>query len=353
MKTLKPTLASLAWLCCTQFSHADTIVLNNGDKIEGRVLREVDGHYVVEVNVTKTIKDEKKIPVGDVKSIDKEGDDTKDFKEIEGFVPTPELLPVAVYEARIDKVESFINTHPKSKKIDKAKEMYDYLSEEIAVIRAGGIKFGEEMVAADDYLANAYEYDAAIAGNRIKEAVARREFLAALRAFDEYEANFSGAEGRPEIVTLMKQVLAAFQASIDGSLASLDSRMEKRKAGLISMNPEDRAQTERALNEENERIAARFEAEKQEKNAWVTPDAFHKESLDSARRKSETEIKRLETEKAKAVEVPAAEAYRLAWGKLSAGTDEERKAVLAEAKKNGLPPAYLAKLAEHAGIAAP
>jgi hypothetical protein len=61
----------------------------------------------------------------------------------------------------------------------------------------------------------------------------------------------------------------------------------------------------------------------------------------------------LETAKAKVIEVPVAETYRLAWGKLAAGTEEEKKAVLEDAKKNGLPEPYLVKLRERAGIAAP
>ena len=353
MKTLKPTFAAVAWLCCIQFLSADTIVLKNGEKIEGRVIREVDGIYTIEVMVSRTIRDEKKIPVGDVAFIDKEGDDTKAFKEIEKFVPTPELLPESVYESRIEKIEAFINAHPESGKVAKAKEMYDYLSEELAVIREGGIKFGEEMVAAEDYMANAYEYDATIEGNLIKEAVARREFLAALRAFTKYERIFTDAPGRDEIAGLIKQVLGAYQSSIDASLSSLDSRIEKRQAGLSSMTPDDRAQTERALADEEARISARFAAEKEAKEEWVTPDAFHKESLDEARRQADSETKRLETGKVKVLEVPVAETYRLAWGKLAAGTEEEKKAVLEDAKKNGLPEPYLVKLRERAGIAAP
>ncbi len=353
MKTLKIPFAAAVWLSCLQLSPADTIVLNNGEKIEGKILRETDGNYVVEVKVSETIRDEKTIPKSDVKSIDKETEEDKAFKEIEAFVPTPELLSKTGYEARIEKVEAFINTYPKSAKLSGAKKIHDYLTEEYATVQNGGIKFGEEMVSADDYMANSYEYDATIEGKRIKELVGRRDFLAALRAFSEYDQTFSGAAGRDEVATLMKQVLAAYGSSIDASLASLDMRLEKRESGLATMAPEDRAQTKRALADQEARIVARYEKEKADREQWITPDALHKASLDEARRQVETEMKRLETKRENKFETPVAESYRVAWGKLSGGTDEEKREVVNNAKSNGVPEPYLEKLRERAGIEAP
>ncbi len=354
MYILKTPFAVAGWLACLQICSADTIVMKDGEKIEGRVLREANDEYVIEVRVSETIRDERKVAVGDVEKIEKEQPDIKAFGKIEDLVPTPELLPVAAYEARIEKVESFIEEYPKSGKASKAKEMLDYLSEELITVRAGGIKFGEEMIAADDYMANAYEYDAMISARKIKEAVARREFVGALRLFTTYEKDFSGASGRDEIVSLIRQVLSAYKATIDESLASIDSRIEKRQAGLASMAGEDRVQTERALADQEEMIAARYEEEKGSNEAWITPDSYHKESLTDALRQVENETRRLDSPAAAVQsETPVAEAYRLAWGRLSGGTPEEKNAVIAEAAQSGLSEKYLSLLRERGGIEKP
>ena len=353
MKTLKTSFAAAIWLSCLQLAPADTIALKNGEKIEGVVLREADGNYVVEVKVSETIRDEKTIAKSDVKYIDKETDDAKAFKKIENLVPTPELLSKADYEAHIEKVEAFIAAYPKSSKIRKAKGIHDYLTEEYASVQNGGIKFGEEMISADDYMANSYEYDATIKAKHIKETVGRRDFLGALRAFSKYDQTFSESAERSEVVTLIKQVLAAYGSSIDNSLASFDSRLEKRESGLSTMAPEDREKTKRALADQEERVAARFEKEKTARETWITPDAFHKASLEEARRQVESETRRLESKRPSNYETPVAETYRVAWGKLSGGTDEEKKTVLDEAKNNGVPEPYLEKLRERAGIETP
>ncbi len=353
MKTPIIPFAAAMWLACPQLVQADTIHLTNGEKIEGKVLREEDGNYIVIVSVSDTIRDEKTIAKSDVKRIERETEDAKAFKKIEGFVPTPELLSKADYESRIEKVEAFINSYPKSDNLSDARAIHDYLTEEYKTVRNGGIKFGEEMVSPEDYMANSYEYDAIREGKRIKEAVGRRDFLGALRAFTKYDQTFSDAEGRGEIVTLIKQVLAAYGATIEDSLASLDSRMEKRESGLATMAPDDRAQSKRAIAEQEELITARYEKEKAAREPWVTPDAFHKASLDEARRQVESETKRLESKPAGEFDSPVAETYRVAWGKLGGGTDEEKKAVIENAKANGVPETYLERLRERAGIQAP
>lgn len=353
MKSLKTPFAAAIWLSCLQLASADTIILKNGDEIEGKVLREQDGNYVVEIMVTATIRDEKIIPKSDVKLINKEKKDSKAFKEIEDLIPTPELLPKAQYEARIEKVEAFIKGFPKSISISKAKKIHDQLTEEYKIIQNGGFKFGDKMVSADEYMANAYEYDARIEENAIKEAVGRRDFLSALRAFSKYDNTFSTATGRDELVSLMKQVLTAYGATIDQNLASLESRLEKRASGLAGMAAEDRGATRRALAEQEARTNARYEEEKTAKESWITPDAFHKASLTDASRQVKSEMRRLDSKKPKMMDVPVAESYRVAWGKLSEGTDDEKKDVISEAKNNGVPDLYLEKLSERADIEDP
>ena len=355
MKTLTTSLAAAALICSTQLLPADTIVLKNGDTIEGRILRETDKEYVLEVNVTETIRDEKSIPKEDVESIEKVGDDVKAFKKIEELTPTPELLEPEGYKARIETVEAFIEAYPQSTKTAEATEMLETLKAELEIVGNGGIKFGGEVITPDTYGANAYEYDAAIAKKRIKDDVGRRDLIGALRSFTKYEENFSNASDRDEVVTLIKQVLSAYQTSIDESLASFDSRMEKRTTGLSRMSPEDRAQTQRALAEQDERVKARYDAEKQSPNEWVTPDAFLKESLDEARRQADTLKSRLETafSTGTTIETPVEETYRMTWEQVTEGTEQEKNALVEQARSKGVPEQYLMKLRERAGIEGP
>ena len=94
---------------------ADTIVLKSGIEYQGKVISEDATNYLVEINVTKSIKDEKSIPKADVKEIRKESAESAekaDFEKVGILVPTPDQLSAQDYQERIQKAESFIATYP-------------------------------------------------------------------------------------------------------------------------------------------------------------------------------------------------------------------------------------------------
>jgi len=347
----KPILFAVYCLLFNHSSPGDVLVLKNGEKMEGKILRQDDEKYVVEVKVSESIRDEKVIPRAEVLRIELESEDEKAFKKIADLVPTPDLLSAEVYGARIERLEGFLKEYPSSAKAEKIKEMIESLEEELAVVTPGGFKLGGELIPAEDYEADAYAYDARISEKKIREAITRRDLLAALRMFEAHDQDFSEAEGRPGLVVLIKQVLAAYRAEVSASLESLDSRLAERSTGLERMNADDRVRTERALREEAENLSKRFTDEKAARVKWVTPHVFHKESLEETMRQINTEFSRLDRP-SPALDTPLAEVYRNSWEKLASGTDEEKKAVLEEAKAKRLPEPYLTKLNERAGLTA-
>jgi hypothetical protein len=329
---------------------ADVLTLKNGEKIEGTILREEGENYVVEVQVTTRIRDEKIIPRAEVLKIEKTPDHEKAFTEIANLNPAPELLAAEGYEQRIKKLRGYIEAFPASPKNKHVEWMIKSLEDELALIKGGAIKLGDVVIPAEDYEANAYEYDARIAEKRIRDAVSRRDYLGALRGFDSYEASLGTSEGHAGLASLMMQVLGAYSESIAESLANLDNRMAAREAGLARMTPGDRAKSQRALEAEQSQLAERLQEEKTAKMKWVTPHAYFKESLEEAQKQATAEMARLDKLEAE-VETPLSELYRTAWEKLkTAEDDEEKQAILDDAKEKGLPETYLGKLTESARI---
>lgn len=328
---------------------ADVLIMKNGKKIEGTVLREEGDHYVVEVYVTKRIRDEKLIPRAEVLKIEKTPEFEKAFAEVADLSPAPELLSEEGYAERIEKLKEYIEAFPGSPKTKDVEGKIKSLEEELTLIKGGAIKFGEGIISAEEYEANAYEYDALIAEKKIKEAVNRRDFLGALRGFDSYETSLGTPEGRAGLAALMIQVLGAYSASIAENLASLESRLAVRESGLARMSPADQAKSKLALDTELAQLAERLLEEKTAQMKWITPHAYHKESLEEAQRQATAEMTRL-AQREPEPETPLAELYRTAWEALQSGTDEEKKLVLDNAVAKKLPETYLVKLRERAGL---
>lgn len=354
MKFTALAFAVVGGLLNTASVRADTITLKDGSKIEGKILRDVGEEYVMEVNVSETIRDERRVKKSEVARVDKETEEMKAFAVIEKMVPTDDHLAEDEYERRIEAVEGFVRMYPEGSRAVKAKEMLDILNAEHGVISTGGLKHEGEITPGDEYQANRYELDAGISRKEIEAAVARRDLLGALRLYTKHLERFGMTAGRGDLDAEMLKVTRAFQSAVVQSLATVDGRLEKREEGLERMAADDRAAARRALEDQTARMEARFQQEKTEREAWVTPDAFHKESLTEAQRQAEAEVRRLEAPAAGSgteAEVALEDLYRSTWKKVGGGADEEKVAMIAEAKTKGLPDEYVKILEEKAGLA--
>jgi uncharacterized membrane protein YkoI len=335
--------------CCLMFlasASADTVLLNNGQSVEGKILYEDETSYMLEIQVSKGIKDEKKILKSEIKSIAKQEPDIEEFAKLKGLVPVPDLVGVADYEIRIKKLNDFIKEFPKSAKFKEAREMQEALRVDMEVVRAGGIKFSGKMIKADDYLSNAYAYDESITAQKINREISNRNLLGALRLFADYETKFSEGNGRAELIPKIKQVLQIYKTNLSESLSGYDDRIKAREAGLERMTEDDRQKTKKALEDQAVDLKARFDREKSLLFTWITPDENHKESMMDALRQAEVEIKRLDTppKTTLTVVLPKEEAYREAWNKLPGASLNDQKKILDNLKRDRMPEYYLEKL---------
>lgn len=328
---------------------ADTVTLKDGTVYEGKVLREDGETLTLEINVTKSIKDERKIAKDEIKSIKKETALDREFEEIKGYAETPSGMPEEEYTKRIAALEKFIEKYPRTRNAQAAETMLATLVQERSTIRSGGLKVGDRLVSAEEYKANAFEVDAELLEGEIREQIEKGHLVEALRLFEKYEGQFGFAEAHRNLSGLILPVLRAYKIELERSLASIDRRISEREKGLESMAPENRVVTEAAIARENERLEARYDAEKESKMTWVTPDAFHKESLSSNVAEVESLVERLNKGPggAKGGEEPLSEFYRVSHGRIGSGDSAEQEKVFVEARKRGLPEKYIEMLREH------
>jgi hypothetical protein len=323
---------------------ADTFILQDGSKIEGRILREQGDHYVIEVQITRSIKDEKLVAKADVAKIEREKPDIKAFEPIAALLPVPDLLGTDQYAARIQAVEQFISEHRGSSKIKEARAILATLKQEANEILAGGIKVNGQIIPPAEYRANALEIDARGQEKKIRELISSSNFLAALRAFAEFDRDFKGTQPHTDILPLITQTISRYMAETQQQLASYDKRLKDRDAGLTRMQFDDRRNTEAAIAEDLALAEQQYKNERQARLGWVTLHAFFKPSMEDTLNFAKQELTRLNA----AISRPPADAgkaYRDALQKInSAADDKARAATLAEARSAGVPPKYFAIL---------
>ena len=177
---------------------ADTILLKSGKKYEGKVISQDDKSYLVEVYVTKSIKDERRIPKDLVREIIPQAKDAKDFEIVKNLVPTPDRLDANAYAPRIKTAQEFLTKFPKSKHSKLVKTIIQTLEKEHHAISKGGIKLGGQLISAADLEANAYDIHARILLLDMKSHASNGNYQQALRKWETLQNTYSKSARKQE-----------------------------------------------------------------------------------------------------------------------------------------------------------
>lgn len=348
---LMKTRTTLLGLALMAGASADTIRLKNGQELEGQVLRTEGDEYVVQVQVTASIRDERRIPKSDVIEVVAERKDEAAFEAIKDLAPAPDLLDTAAYDARITKVRNFLKAHPDSLLVRDAEKILEPLEAERAVVAKGGIKLEGFMIEAEDRDSRAYPLDAQIAAKKVQLAIEAGDTNAALRAWSELERDFTASKAYAETAPLMLDVMRKQLNAIDRSLATLDERVAERKANIAAMPSNERRRTERLIAEQEANFEKLVAEEKEAGIQWTSLSPWHQESLNSTKRSLQQSIGKIEN--AAASETPDGDQVWVdAWevvGKASADDRESLQAArdsLNAVRGARLPERYRAKLEE-------
>lgn len=333
---------------------ADTIILKNGTRLDGTVLREEGDVYVCSVYVTKNIKDERRIPKAEVSRVDKTDPSLKEYPEIKALLPVPDLMPIAGYQERIDTANGFIKKHPKSVWASDASKVVAALEEELNAIRQGALKFNGKLIKAEERAQDAYEIDAMVLAAKMKQRADSGDTTGALRLFYEMNALQPASKAFKDSLPLAKQVIASYQQEARSLAASFEERQRTRETNLAQLAPEQRARTQAAQAAESAAIAAQNADIKQKKMIWLALDPNDKRVLDEMIRTAENQAKQLDTLIAKNAPADGGEAYRKAWADIHATHEVDKlNEALESARKAGIKGKYLTDLEEAAKAALP
>lgn len=347
-------LTALPFLALIGAAQADTIRLKNGTTYQGKVLKEDNEHYVLEVQVTKSIKDEKRIPKADVAAIDREQADKKAYEELLTLVPAPDLLDAGAYQTRIAKVYAFLKAHPASSHAPQAKKIAAELEQEQTAIEAGGVKLNGRILTADARQADAVEIDARVLAASARQLAESGALVPALRKAAELEKDFASTLTFREFLPYFRQLIQTHRARTATTAAGYEARVKERDGGLAQMQINDRAATESAIAEQAREGKARYDAEKKAGHKWLSPDQWNKPALDEAVRHADQELKRLDALKLDTA-ADGGKAWREAWSAIHASPVDPKalNEALGAARSARLPQRYQTRLDAAAKAAAP
>lgn len=337
-----------AFIC--QSSFADIFHLKDGRVLEATILEEREDSYLLEVQVTRSIKDEVTVAKDDVLSIEREEPDASAFANIRDLTPTPDLLTQNEYTGRIETIREFIENFPDSEHIAEARDSLDTHLTELETIEAGGIKFDGELICRDERLENAYYIDSRIAETSIRRLIQESALRQALRQFNEFEQDFTGSEAWHALLPLMQQVATSHQTSARGMLDDYDDLIAMQEVGLGRMGHEERHNTMRAINERDHSLRNRHQREREDQETWLSLHPYYKPALEETVRVAEREIRRLEAAASQSLQDPTpSQLWRDAIAAIQSGDESAANAAIAAARSGRMSATYISRLEKLAG----
>lgn len=351
--TLCPIRSTIALigilLLVSPAASADTIILKNGTRYQGRIVKEEGDRYLLQIQVTPSIKDERWVAKADVEKFEKENVAAAEFAELKKLTDTPDLLDVDDYEVRIRKLRAFIDQHRTAKESTEAEKLIKTLEAERDTIAGGAIKLNGRIIPPGEMKSDAIGIDAAIMGKQFERAAAGNNLLEAVRLYEKLETNFMGTTAQAAALPVCAQLLGTYQAQINRSVATLDARLKERDIGLERMPAADRERAKRIFAQQADAFAQQTALEKEQGTKWLSVDPFDKTSLDSAQRRIDTELKRLERPVVSRTGTKAPdEAYRDAWAALEGARKDEVRKIMSDLARLRLPEKYTKLLEERA-----
>ena len=271
-------------------SLADTITLKSGKVFEGRVLEENATDYILEIQITATIKDRKTVKKNDVESIVAEAPDLKPYESLKDTLPTPDQLSEGDYQGLIEPVRSFVKKYPKSEYINKVKKMLSTLEEESKRVEAGDVRLSGEWISKADWDSNAYELDAQLALGKIKLAALRRQYRQAMLASDELSNSFPLSEALYESEDIAKIILPKYLRIISAKAATAKEKFEQREKNLNNLPSRDAKRVKLEIDAQTARHNAEMAKARESRTRWLPENDFDEKGLKNLERSISTAI---------------------------------------------------------------
>ena len=336
-------LLLLSFLCLPLATYAvESIELQDGTKVEGRILSVTADSVLMDVQTSPAIREEKSFPRADVAKIRRAGQDDIAYEEVAAITVPPTADNPAVYDALLDqKVRPFMKNFAYSKHMPEARKLAAVLESERARVVAGEVKVDGEWIAGDATPAERTELAGRVQLAKMKEA---SDAVTALMAFDLLEKNGKTSSSYPEAVQLALEKIGQLGPELLRTRANLERRASEQAQGLQLASEDRRLQMESAISQEKAAVQAQVERARKSGSKWVPvmPDANVLDDLSKLADAEEARLSKIDTDTL----ADGADAVREAQAKLEAGDLAGAQASLDRAEKLWSQHVLLASLKE-------
>jgi hypothetical protein len=282
-------------LALASASGVDTIILKNGEKIEGRIVDDTSEELTVEYKVSASINDSRTIPKGEIEKIEKESPDEVAYEKLRNLKPQPNGYPAAAYEQIIAALQGFLDQHPQSPHKEEIAKTLEEFTDEKERIEGGEIKLGGKWLTREVAEKERYQLSGQVLFGQMQDAARRGELVGALNLFDQIEKNYPGSYAFPDAVDWARQVAVKLKDKADRGLQNWKQQKAQRDQGNQLASETERPLLLAAQQREQAQNDAAIEAATRARVKWIPYLPTSEKGLTTLATAAVTEQRRLDS----------------------------------------------------------
>lgn len=272
----------------------DIFTLKDGTTLDADIIEKTLEEYVLEVRITKSIKERRTIKREDVASVERVSQADTEFEKIAKLAPAPPFLSVEGYDERIKPIKAFLAAHKLTGSGTKATKMLKELEEERALVQAGGLKVSEgEFLTKEERGSDIITIESQILLQKFKALTSARSYTAALRQYDGLESEFFGSQAHRDAVPLMTKLVSTYRAILLPQLDGFEKSEMQRMQSIEQLSDTDIARAKAADMAHAEQFEKVWMKEKESSQRWLSTNLKDANSIENTVVALENELDRL------------------------------------------------------------
>jgi tetratricopeptide (TPR) repeat protein len=273
---------------------ADTVTLQSGEKIEGRIVNETPESVTIQFSVSESIRDERTIPRSEIASVEKLMPDELLFQQLKNVKPNPTTsLPVDLYESMGSLLEDFLRKYPASAHAAEIEANLAALKAERQRVQRGEVKYLGAWLSPDEAARRKPQIEAQQLFATMKDLAARGDYVGALNTFSRIEKGYPGTRTFPEAVELARQIVPALKQDVERRQRAAKAQEAEFQQRVALIPEPGRTQTLAARKREQEQAEAALSRAEKSGVTWKPLLPRSPRSLDNLARQAAAEATRL------------------------------------------------------------
>ncbi len=324
--------------------------MKDGKKHEGKILEETPETLIIEVFITKSIKDRLTLKREEISEVTKISKKQLALEKLQNQFPIPDLYSVKDYELFESRtIGAYLKEFPLDFNLSEIKKLKKTINSEKERATKGDQKIQGQWYTSEEYAQNQFELDAQIEGAKILNAMKQNGGISLLRRFENFQKNFQNTQSYANVHEAIKPTIVAHLKRLDQNVKTIEQRKEQRKTSYERLSAYDQDRVSKKREEDQKRLTEILKKETKLKSHWKSFDPFDTASLTNARKAAFAGYQAYK--KAGPSSATAAplvqEVFKDAVSAAQDGHILETETLIKEIKKSGIPTQYHDVIKEH------